>query len=415
MVETATTANAATTSIARDDEETFNVTTQMLSGATAGTVADTLFHPFETVKTRLQAQPADNKRYHGVSHTVKTIRREEGIRGLYKGLTSTILGTCPDSATYFTVYEATKRMILPFASEHQAESGAYLAAGAIGEITSSALCVPFEVVGLRMQMSRGYGADSYAYRNVFHGMYSVYRKDGMSGLYRGLGATMLRDVPYSAVQFMIYELTKQFLLKHDIFKKSRHSRFSPLAEHDSGTEHCSKNANDIHYMTDATNYSSIEDQHSKFESNENSINHVSNINRNSSINDRKNSFDHDNDINTNNNMDNMNDNNRTISTNRVAAKTTQDGPMAVAMVSGAFAGGIAALATNPMDVAKTRLQTQKTRSYRNIFHAMQMIWRKEGVTGFFRGSLPRMALTASVVSVTFACLEEARIFFGRIF
>ncbi|KAG8435874.1 hypothetical protein GDO86_007099 [Hymenochirus boettgeri] len=62
-------------------------------------------------------------------------------------------------------------------------------------------------------------------------------------------------------------------------------------------------------------------------------------------------------------------------------------------VCGAFAGGLAAAITTPLDVAKTRIMLAKTGSGAasgNVLFALHEIWMTRGITGLFAGVLPRM-------------------------
>src|SRR5687768_9731091 len=63
-----------------------------VAGALAGAFSSTLTIPFDVVKTRLQTQATLNKqRYSGLIDAFKTIWREEGIRGLTRGLRARIV------------------------------------------------------------------------------------------------------------------------------------------------------------------------------------------------------------------------------------------------------------------------------------------------------------------------------------
>eukprot|EP00002_Diphylleia_rotans_P031651 TRINITY_DN6581_c0_g1_i1.p1 TRINITY_DN6581_c0_g1~~TRINITY_DN6581_c0_g1_i1.p1 ORF type:complete len:162 (-),score=31.34 TRINITY_DN6581_c0_g1_i1:174-659(-) len=116
----------------------------MLSGAFAGGLADTVMHPFDTVKTRLQAQVAAPYRYTGMLHAFRTILAQEGIRGLYGGLGATMYSAIPATAVYFVVYETVKANVLPRVKS-DLHSFVYLSAGATGEAVASLFSVPLEV------------------------------------------------------------------------------------------------------------------------------------------------------------------------------------------------------------------------------------------------------------------------------
>lgn len=85
-----------------------------VSGGLAGAVSGLVSCPLDVIKTKLQAQggfktpheglPMASAAYRGVSGTAATIWREEGIRGMYRGLGPMLLGYVPTWAVYLTVY-----------------------------------------------------------------------------------------------------------------------------------------------------------------------------------------------------------------------------------------------------------------------------------------------------------------------
>ena len=85
-----------------------------LAGGAAGAVSGFVSCPLDVIKTKLQAQggfkstteglQAASAAYRGVSGTAATIWKEEGIRGMYRGLGPMLLGYIPTWAVYLTVY-----------------------------------------------------------------------------------------------------------------------------------------------------------------------------------------------------------------------------------------------------------------------------------------------------------------------
>lgn len=63
----------------------------LISAATAGLVTSTATNPIWVVKTRLQLQ-GKNRIYKNSLDCVMHILREEGARGLYKGMSASYLG-----------------------------------------------------------------------------------------------------------------------------------------------------------------------------------------------------------------------------------------------------------------------------------------------------------------------------------
>lgn len=90
------------------------------SGATAGFASGVVTCPLDVIKTKLQAAGGFRRQgtqgaplYHGFTGTAKMIWREEGIKGMYRGLGPIILGYLPTWAVYFTVYEKCKVLLGP--------------------------------------------------------------------------------------------------------------------------------------------------------------------------------------------------------------------------------------------------------------------------------------------------------------
>ncbi|KAM7513724.1 hypothetical protein LguiA_003858 [Lonicera macranthoides] len=152
-----------------------------IAGGTAGVVVETALYPIDTIKTRLQA-------VRGGGQIV--------LKGLYSGLAGNIAGVLPASALFVGVYEPTKQKLLKIVPENLSAI-AHLTAGAVGGVAASLIRVPTEVVKQRMQtgqFSSAPGAVSL-----------IVSKEGFKGLYAGYGSFLLRDLPFDAIQFCIYE------------------------------------------------------------------------------------------------------------------------------------------------------------------------------------------------------------------
>ena len=92
----------------------------LLVGACEGSTAAIFTTPFDLVKTRLQTESAylaanpaaasGGVRYRGVAHVLSTIVREEGIRGLYRGIGPRLVIYCSQGAIFFGCYELCKAL-----------------------------------------------------------------------------------------------------------------------------------------------------------------------------------------------------------------------------------------------------------------------------------------------------------------
>ncbi|XP_049588514.1 mitochondrial S-adenosylmethionine carrier protein isoform X2 [Syngnathus scovelli] len=82
-----------------------------------------------------------------------------------------------------------------------------------------------------------------------------------------------------------------------------------------------------------------------------------------------------------------------------------------AALCGAFAGAVAALVTNPLDVAKTRIMLAKagsTTASGNIPLVLCDVWKRQGLTGLFAGSIPRMTFISMGGFIFLGAYEKTR-------
>ncbi|XP_018618448.1 mitochondrial glutathione transporter SLC25A40 isoform X1 [Scleropages formosus] len=133
---------------------------------------------------------------------MKIIRRE-GLRSLWSGLPPTLVMAVPATVIYFTCYDqlcAALRANVGGLSEQ-----APLLAGAIARLGSATVISPLELIRTKMQAQKqSYGQLSECVRSAVH-------NEGWLSLWRGLGPTLLRDVPFSALYWYNYEWGKRWL------------------------------------------------------------------------------------------------------------------------------------------------------------------------------------------------------------
>ncbi|KAL2160132.1 hypothetical protein VTH06DRAFT_1787 [Thermothelomyces fergusii] len=189
--------------------------TALLAGALAGTTVDLSLFPLDTLKTRLQSREG--------------FFASGGFRGIYRGVGSALVGSAPGAAFFFCTYEATKTYLGPLLaslssslSSSSSSSGAgattaavaaaaaaeHMVAASLGEIAACAVRVPTEVVKQRAQAGRHGGS---SLRSLLHILGERDRR-GLAGvwreLYRGWGITVMREVPFTVLQFPLWEALK---------------------------------------------------------------------------------------------------------------------------------------------------------------------------------------------------------------
>jgi solute carrier family 25 folate transporter 32 len=93
-----------------------DVSVNSFCGAMGGMASGIVTCPLDVIKTRLQAQgsfrrnphPRTATLYRGMIGTARTIWKEDGIRGMYRGLGPMLLGYLPTWAVYMTVYDMSR-------------------------------------------------------------------------------------------------------------------------------------------------------------------------------------------------------------------------------------------------------------------------------------------------------------------
>ncbi|KAI5805005.1 mitochondrial carrier domain-containing protein [Geopyxis carbonaria] len=166
-------------------------TTQaLLAGGLAGTAVDLSLFPLDTLKTRLQSSGGFFK--------------NGGWSGVYKGIGSVIAGSAPGAALFFVTYESAKSYLGQ--NGHGASPAVqHMLAASMGEIAACAVRVPTEVVKQRAQASQ-FDSSWQALRHIFvanRGALKVWRE-----LYRGWGVTVMREIPFTVIQFPLWEAMK---------------------------------------------------------------------------------------------------------------------------------------------------------------------------------------------------------------
>ena len=187
----------------------------MLAGGLGGTMGDMLMHSMDTVKTRQQGDPNLPPRYTSMGTTYWTIFRQEGmVRGLYGGVTPAFWGSFAGTFIFFGAYEWSKRQMI---DHGVAPTMAYLSAGFFADLVISPLYVPTEVLKTRLQLQGRFNnpffSSGYNYRSTMHALRTVYRTEGLAEFFSGYKATIFRDLPFSALQFALYEQEQRIAKK----------------------------------------------------------------------------------------------------------------------------------------------------------------------------------------------------------
>ncbi|KAM1138890.1 hypothetical protein ACFX2I_036641 [Malus domestica] len=185
---------------------------EYVAGLIAGVATVGIGHPFDTVKVKMQKH---NTSAHGITyrnslHCTARILRTEGIKGLYRGATSSFVGMAFESSVVFGMYSQIKQSLQGSAQGAGPQPKVIIPSAAFsGSVISFILC-PSELVKCRMQIQ---GTDSVVpmsrrYGNPLDCVLTTVKNDGVRGIFRGGFTTLLRECIGNAVFFSIYEYVR---------------------------------------------------------------------------------------------------------------------------------------------------------------------------------------------------------------
>lgn len=199
-------------------------TGSFIAGGIAACGAVTASHPFETIKIRLQLQGELQskdiavKKYKGVLHGVSVVAKNEGVKGLYRGIGCAYIYQILLNGCRLGFYEPLRASTtqLFFKDSNVQSLGVNVFSGAASGILGAMAGSPFFLVKTRLQSyspSLPVGTQ-HKYRNALDGLRQIYGSEGIKGLYRGMGAAMVRTGAGSSVQLPTYFFAKRRLIKH---------------------------------------------------------------------------------------------------------------------------------------------------------------------------------------------------------
>lgn len=175
------------------------------SGFLAAFFSSLVLCPTELIKCKLQSIKEKGHKPISAFSLTQQIIRTQGIKGMFNGLSSTILREMPGYFTFFFGIEGTKKILIEHAGFDRTSTFVPLGAGAVGGICLWLTIFPFDLIKSRIQIDNS----SLTLPQMF---LKIVREEGAKNLYRGLTPTLIRTIPATAALFYTYEKTKLLLL-----------------------------------------------------------------------------------------------------------------------------------------------------------------------------------------------------------
>ncbi|KAG8320679.1 hypothetical protein J6590_062571 [Homalodisca vitripennis] len=222
--------------LSRDDPRiSLKAYQRICSAGTGAVITPLIMTPMDVVRIRLQAQKMEStskkcfiycnglmdhmcpclkgdqwyrrpSQFNGTWDALIKIARNEGITSLWSGLSPTLVVAIPTTVIYFTFYEQLRIELNNYFknSETNSEIWVPMLASLTAQFSTTSCVSPVELIRTRMQSKR---SNYYDLVNVVEGLVKLH---GWRGLWKGVTATLWRDVPFSGIYWMCYENMKSY-------------------------------------------------------------------------------------------------------------------------------------------------------------------------------------------------------------
>lgn len=296
--------------ISKTSKPSFPLLAKIINGGVAGIVGVSCVFPIDLAKTRLQNQRVGNEVYKSMLDCLKKVIRSDGLLGMYRGSAVNLLLITPEKAIKLTGNDLFRHLLTKTTKTADGKSTNRLSlpremlAGGGAGLCQIIVTTPMELLKIQCQDAGRTNQGPESRRpSALKVAIELIKAKGIAGLYKGLSATMLRDVSFSVVYF-------------PLFANLSHLGSKYSAANDTGGE------NPVFWVN---------------------------------------------------------------------------------FIAGCIAAGTAAVAVNPADVVKTRLQLINTalneERYSGLRHAFIDIYRKEGLSAFLKGAGCRVMYIAPLFGV----------------
>lgn len=175
----------------------------------AGASSTFLLYPIDVVKMRYMSQDGTQERrhngryYQSVLQSLNTIRKQEGIRALFRGSHVAIVGASTAWGAYMYLYRASKELI----GANHFWQDALLSLNA--SILSGLFCLPIWLVKTRMQLEFAEPAATRQYGGIIPAVRHIYTTTGLKGFWAGAVPQTALALP-NCLSIPIYDKIKRW-------------------------------------------------------------------------------------------------------------------------------------------------------------------------------------------------------------
>lgn len=184
-------------------------------GALSGATSCVTSYPFDVLRTRFVADR--NIELSSITKTLREILHEKGVKGFFKGCTSSIVTITMTTSIMFSVYESIKIHCEHWKTMNDSHwiSALDHCAGPIGGVVSKMMTFPLDTARRRMlighsPLAKGLTTqvhiyESYKEMGLLRIGATILRREGIYALYRGVTMALFKSVPSTTICLYSYE------------------------------------------------------------------------------------------------------------------------------------------------------------------------------------------------------------------
>lgn len=158
----------------------------------------------------MQLYPEKNKM--GAINLVKRTVRENGFFGLYRGYSALLMFSVPKNYTRFYGYQFAQKNI--FTEKNRKNN--FMCGLFAGCCEATLVVTPQET--LKTKLVHDKLQETPKFKNLFHGISTIVKENGLGGLYKGYAATLMKQSTNQGVRFVVYTDTAKKLKEYISYK-----------------------------------------------------------------------------------------------------------------------------------------------------------------------------------------------------
>lgn len=195
--------------VQQTNKSQFPLLAKIINGGVAGIVGVASVFPIDLAKTRLQNQRIGQELYKSMLDCLSKVIKSEGFFGMYRGSAVNLLLITPEKAIKLTGNDLfrhmlTKNQTAGSLGQPHLTLPREMLAGAGAGLCQIIVTTPMELLKIQGQDAGRTATLGKEKPSSFKVATELIKTRGIAGLYKGISATLVRDVSFSVIYFPLF-------------------------------------------------------------------------------------------------------------------------------------------------------------------------------------------------------------------